>query len=442
MKMQSISVMKKAVYLSTVVAACGIGQLMAITVVPPASRDLKSGAEPRVIPVIWPRNQASEGGAGGGGGGGGGIVIRTNIEKKVIVEGTKGGQAGGGVAGGRVVVAGDGPDGANIERKIIIKAIEPDGSGGGGGVGIGFGGGAGGFGGVGGFGGGGMSPDRTWLGLGTEEAPEVLSSQMDLEPGIGLVVTYVATNSPAAKAGLQKNDVLIELEGQGLAVPAQLRKLVQARKAGDEVKLVYFRGGKKHTATATLEESKGGGISFNFNRGDLDHTMRELQRQLQDGPFREALREKGRELHEALSSLKIDHEKIKDEVQRSLQEAKRAVEKALQESTNARQSLGPANRALRELEHTEVFHDKSPSVVVRSSSNKVMSIVKSDDAGTLVIVSDPDPKLTAHDKEGKLIFDGPIATQEQKDKVPREVWERVEPLLDQLKQTPEDEEKK
>jgi S1-C subfamily serine protease len=36
----------------------------------------------------------------------------------------------------------------------------------------------------------------------------------------------VAPDSPAAKAGLEKNDVLAELEGQLLVVPAQLRKLV------------------------------------------------------------------------------------------------------------------------------------------------------------------------------------------------------------------------
>src|SRR5882762_7571199 len=51
----------------------------------------------------------------------------------------------------------------------------------------------------------------TWLGVYTEEASEALGSQLGLKSGEGLLVTYVAADSPAAKAGLQKNDVLVEL---------------------------------------------------------------------------------------------------------------------------------------------------------------------------------------------------------------------------------------
>src|SRR5262249_28652298 len=56
----------------------------------------------------------------------------------------------------------------------------------------------------------------TWLGLATDEASEALISQLRLDPGVGLIVTYVAADSPAAKAGMQKNDVLVECDGQAL----------------------------------------------------------------------------------------------------------------------------------------------------------------------------------------------------------------------------------
>src|SRR3989442_2716082 len=97
--------------------------------------------------------------------------------------------------------------------------------------------------------------DRIWLGVGVDEASEALADQLGLDPGVGLVVTHVSADSPAAKAGLKKNDVLIDLEGQSLVHPAQLRKLVQARKPGDKVKLVFYRGGKKQTESATLEKA-------------------------------------------------------------------------------------------------------------------------------------------------------------------------------------------
>src|SRR5882724_4363828 len=59
-----------------------------------------------------------------------------------------------------------------------------------------------------------------WLGVSTSEASETLSSQLNLRPGVGLVINYVASNSPAAKAGLQKNDVLVRLDDQSLVHPA------------------------------------------------------------------------------------------------------------------------------------------------------------------------------------------------------------------------------
>src|SRR5690242_20634972 len=72
-----------------------------------------------------------------------------------------------------------------------------------------------------------------WLGVSTEEAPDLLTSQLGLQAGAGLLITYVAADSPAAKAGLQKNDVLVQLEDQLLLYPAQLRKLVRMHKDGE-----------------------------------------------------------------------------------------------------------------------------------------------------------------------------------------------------------------
>jgi hypothetical protein len=64
--------------------------------------------------------------------------------------------------------------------------------------------------------------------------------------------------------------------------------------------------------------------------------------------------------------------------------------------------------------------------------------VKSDDSGTIVIITNPKLRLTAHDKEGKLLFDGEIETAEQRHDVPGGLWQRVEPLLNKLNQSDQD----
>src|SRR5436309_7272180 len=125
--------------------------------------------------------------------------------------------------------------------------------------------------------------DRTWLGVGVEEASEALADQLGLDPGVGLVVTHVSADSPAAKAGLKKNDVLIELAGQSLVHPGQLRKLVQARKPGDKVKVVFYRAGKKQTESATLEKSPARYGLFD-DGGKLGENLRALELDLRGLP--------------------------------------------------------------------------------------------------------------------------------------------------------------
>jgi hypothetical protein len=92
-----------------------------------------------------------------------------------------------------------------------------------------------------------------WLGVDSAEASAALDAQLGLHHGEGLVVVDVVTNSPAAKAGLQKNDVLIEFEGQRLVHPVQFRKLLHMKTEGEKVAITFYRAGKKQVITAKLE---------------------------------------------------------------------------------------------------------------------------------------------------------------------------------------------
>src|SRR2546423_236074 len=64
-----------------------------------------------------------------------------------------------------------------------------------------------------------------FLGVETSQVPDVVTEQLGLTKGLGLVVEYVQPNSPAAQAGLQQNDILKTLNDQILIEPSQLRKL-------------------------------------------------------------------------------------------------------------------------------------------------------------------------------------------------------------------------
>lgn len=273
--------------------------------------------------------------------------------------------------------------------------------------------------------------ERPWLGVSTEEASEVLTSQLGLEPGAGLVVTFVATNSPATKAGLKKNDVLAEFDGQSLVIPAQLRKLVQSRKEGDTVKLTYYRAGKKTTTSAVLEKTSAN-FSWLDEEKNLKNDLRELHLQLQEWPIKEAVRKEMKTLQDSLGHLQFDQQKVQQELQRSLDQAKRAYEEALRHAPRAEAQLDAVRKALRDAITSRVTVNQDAAVTVRSTTDSVKSIVKADDSGTLIIVNRPKLHLTAHDKDGKLLFDGEIQTPEDRAQVPRDLWQKIEPLLDKI----------
>src|ERR1051326_1530650 len=72
----------------------------------------------------------------------------------------------------------------------------------------------------------------TWLGVETSSIPRVVSEQLGLQKGFGLVVDYVVPDGPAAAAGVQTNDILKMFNDQILMDPDQLSKLVRSQAEG------------------------------------------------------------------------------------------------------------------------------------------------------------------------------------------------------------------
>jgi len=268
--------------------------------------------------------------------------------------------------------------------------------------------------------------DVAWLGISTDEACEVLASQLGLKPGEGLVVIYVAPNSPAAKAGLQKFDVLVAMGDQMLVHPQQLRKLVRLKKEGDSIKLDYFRSGKKQSTTATLSKTT--------DRTDAtDDMMRGLELQLSQAKVANALHEHvDNNVRDSLSHAGYNRQSLNVDLQRSVEQARKALHEALARNGNLTWAIGPGATNLDALTLGGLNVGKGTTVTVKKNANSAKSIAKADETGTYVILSDPKRRLTVHDNAGKLIFDGEIETQEQQQKVPPEIWTKAKAMLDEM----------
>lgn len=91
-----------------------------------------------------------------------------------------------------------------------------------------------------------------FLGLAATSAPAVLREQLKLKAG--LVVDGVEPNGPADVAGLKPLDVVEKLDDQWLINPAQLVGLVRMQKPGDVVTLTILHKGERQTLKAKLVE--------------------------------------------------------------------------------------------------------------------------------------------------------------------------------------------
>jgi serine protease Do len=72
-----------------------------------------------------------------------------------------------------------------------------------------------------------------------------------------VLVGSVAANSPAGRAGLQKGDILVQMNGSALASAGQLQEFIREARVGQRLSLTYIRNGARRTVNLTLEEMPG-----------------------------------------------------------------------------------------------------------------------------------------------------------------------------------------
>ena len=242
----------------------------------------------------------------------------------------------------------------------------------------------------------------TFLGVETSEVPGVVSEQLGLPKGFGLVVDYVVPDGPAAAAGVQQNDIIKMLNDQILIDPNQLSKLVRNFSEGTTVTLTVLRKGQEQKIPVKLTKKEvhehdswlprhRHGRDWNFNDlGDLGDQMRALKERLGDA----------------------QHDVIRDAVMTAHQAARHARD-------NARRAM----------DEVRILSNDDGALKTTKIDIGKAHIVFSDDKGEMKLETvDGKKLLTANDPQGKLLFSGPVETKEDVDKLPPEIRQRYEKL--------------
>ncbi|HTU34857.1 MAG TPA: PDZ domain-containing protein [Candidatus Acidoferrum sp.] len=85
--------------------------------------------------------------------------------------------------------------------------------------------------------------DAGWLGVEIEEVTPDRAKDLKLPVVRGVIVQQVEADSPAAKAGLKQNDVILEYDGHTVEGTVQFRRLVRETPPGRAVNLEVSRDG-------------------------------------------------------------------------------------------------------------------------------------------------------------------------------------------------------
>ena len=238
----------------------------------------------------------------------------------------------------------------------------------------------------------------TFLGIETAPVGRTLSAQLGLPRETGLVVTHVMEKSPAADQ-LKEDDVLLRLDDQVLINIQQLAVLVRSHKDGDEVKLTVVRSGKEMTVKVKLAThevpKRGRGDAFFFqNRGP--------------GGFNW----EGGLPPEALAGL----DRLRDVPGMGDEHARDVM-----------RMIGRERGAFLAGPDVRVFRHKGPGATILDLPKSNISY--SDDDGSIDIkVDDGKRNLTVKDAKGKVVFQGPINTEEERKQLPPEAMKRLEKL--------------
>jgi len=286
----------------------------------------------------------------------------------------------------------------------------------------------------------------TFLGVETSEVPRVVSEQLGLPKGFGLVVDYVVPDGPAAAAGVQQSDILRMLNDQILVQPDQLAKLIRSYPEGTNVTLTILRKGQESKITVKLAKKEVSSRKNYFGpdpgddrrRHDKDFGMFDFDL----GDFKDLsslsnlkdfgdLKEIGPAVRDAVKEARREALQTTKEARREALEASReARREALRESGEARrETLRAADEARRAARQLHVFSSDNGAVKSTTIDLGKAQITVTDPHGEMKLEKVNGKKmLTAKDPQGHLLFSGPVDSKEELDKVPADVRQRYDKL--------------
>ncbi len=94
---------------------------------------------------------------------------------------------------------------------------------------------------------------RAYIGILAQEITQDIMESYGLKEVAGVLVAKVEKDSPAEKAGLQVEDIILEINGQKVSSVPKFRIAIATSKVGQDISLKILRNKKEMTVKVTLE---------------------------------------------------------------------------------------------------------------------------------------------------------------------------------------------
>jgi serine protease Do len=165
--------------------------------------------------------------------------------------------------------------------------------------------------------------DGNFLGVYTEQVTRENMSRYNLsgEPR-GVAVTQVAENSPAAKAGLQKDDVILRFDGETVGSTQKLSRLINEAAPEHTARLTVSRGGSEREISVTLgkrDAVAGAREGMMFRDGAVFR--------LKDGEWQKQSEEEARKMREEMEKNSGEWRKQSEQWQKQTEQLREQLQK-------------------------------------------------------------------------------------------------------------------
>lgn len=121
-----------------------------------------------------------------------------------------------------------------------------------------------------------MGSGGGWLGVGVSEVSTAKAKDLKLPEERGAILGRIIPDSPAAKAGLKENDVVLEINGQRIEGAEQFRRMIHEIPPGRTANLTVWRDGRLQDIKVTIGKPESSNLkvfsgpkSFSFKMPQL-----------------------------------------------------------------------------------------------------------------------------------------------------------------------------